>query len=453
MSTSEEPSTSTDYQKYQQSLLATVIKWTRIFLIVGLGINSLWFLWDFWNTLIQNLGILLVILIYQLCLRMMQRGQQQRAARVFLASGIVLAAGMIPLIGPNFALMGVVGLCLFVMLATLLETPGFRGYWGAAATALHLIALTLLIVAPIYDMHYAASDIIGLYLFPTMGLIAFTFLGRGLAGNLREALTASEASRRELERSNQTLHEAQADLRVAYERLQELDRVKDTFISNVSHELRTPIANLRLYHYLLTENPDKQAHYLSTLQRETERLEYIVEDLLYLSRMDREHKELMLEPLDLNVLTGVFLADHAALAESKGLILTLEQAPGPLTIQGNRGMLERVLSVLVTNALSYTPEGGRVTVRTHARQMDGAHWAGFSVSDDGPGISPDEMSHLFERFFRGKAARKANVPGTGLGLAIVKEIVERHKGRVDALSEGEPGKGVTFTVWLQADEE
>jgi signal transduction histidine kinase len=115
-------------------------------------------------------------------------------------------------------------------------------------------------------------------------------------------------------------------------------------------------------------------------------------------------------------------------------------------------LLERVLSVLLTNAINYTPAGGRIEVHTHVRCTSEKHWAGFSVSDTGLGISPDEQSHLFERFYRGKAARESGAPGTGLGLATAQEIVERHEGRLEVESEGVPGEGATFTVWLPVSE-
>jgi signal transduction histidine kinase len=93
-----------------------------------------------------------------------------------------------------------------------------------------------------------------------------------------------------------------------------------------------------------------------------------------------------------------------------------------------------------------------VTVSTRKGRFDSTHWAGFRVSDTGPGISAEDQSHLFERFYRGQAGRESGAPGTGLGLAIAQEIVTRHYGRIEVKSAGVPGKGATFTVWLPAKE-
>jgi two-component system phosphate regulon sensor histidine kinase PhoR len=238
-------------------------------------------------------------------------------------------------------------------------------------------------------------------------------------------------------------------LQTAHERLLALARLRDEFVANVSHELRTPIASLKLYHHLLGVRPDKRDSYLSTLHRETERLEHIVEDLLYLSRLDREQVALKLSPIDLNALISAYVTDRSPLADERGLKLTFHGRRLP-DLLADRTLLERVLSILLTNAISYTPAGGRVQVETHTRRSEGQRWVGFSVSDNGLGIPPDEQPRLFERFFRGKASRDTGTPGTGLGLATAREIVERHAGRIEAESEGIPGRGATFTVWLPA---
>jgi signal transduction histidine kinase len=141
-----------------------------------------------------------------------------------------------------------------------------------------------------------------------------------------------------------------------------------------------------------------------------------------------------------------FVADREALAATKGITLALEVEPECLMIEGDQHLLEQVLSILITNALAYTPPGGQVTVRSATFVSNGQGWAGFRISDTGPGISADEQQHLFERFFRGYAGRASNVPGTGLGLAIAKEIIDRHKGRIEVASE--VGQGTVFSVWL-----
>ncbi len=237
-------------------------------------------------------------------------------------------------------------------------------------------------------------------------------------------------------------------LRTANDRLQILGRMKDAFVSNVSHELRTPITNMKLYHDLLDRRPEKRDDYTATLRREITRLESLIEALLMLSRLEQDREQFSFASRDLKELLKQFVTDRMALAATKGITLTLELDTDAITIEADQRLLEQVLSILLTNALAYTPAGGRVTVRTLKRFAHDRQWVGFSVSDTGPGISDDEQSHLFERFFRGKAGHDSNMPGTGLGLSIAKEIIDRHEGRIEVYSEGVAGRGAVFSVWL-----
>jgi PAS domain S-box-containing protein len=230
--------------------------------------------------------------------------------------------------------------------------------------------------------------------------------------------------------------------------LKEVERLKDSFVSNVSHELRTPIASLKLNHDLIARDPARQGVYLSRMKREVERLNGTVEDLLNLSRLQRGQVEADFESVDLHELARQYLDDRTPMAVSGGLKLSLEHADDIPLVEADPGLIGQVISILLTNAMTYTPAGGQITLRTHHKLADIVWWVGLSVSDTGPGIPPEEMPRLFERFFRGKVGRDSGVPGTGLGLAIVQEIIDLHHGRVEVASEGIAGKGATFTIWL-----
>jgi PAS domain S-box-containing protein len=230
----------------------------------------------------------------------------------------------------------------------------------------------------------------------------------------------------------------------------ELQQMKEAFVSNVSHELRTPITNIKLHHELLAQIPDKQELYLERLTRETNRLQLIVENLLFLSRLHRE-QVYQFAPTDLNIIAGQLVADRRTLAQENQLTLAFEATPGLPPVKADEALIVRVLSILLTNAFDYTPPGGQIGVNTSLRRENGTAWAGFQIADTGLGIDDEDRRLLFERFSRGKAAAELNVPGTGLGLAIAKEIVDRHGGVIEVESEGIPGTGSTFTVWLAAD--
>ncbi|MBP7690217.1 MAG: PAS domain S-box protein, partial [Thermoflexales bacterium] len=228
-------------------------------------------------------------------------------------------------------------------------------------------------------------------------------------------------------------------------RLRELDRAKDQFVSNVNHELRTPLANIKLYLSLLERGrPEKHGEYMQTLRREQGRLEKMIEDLLDLSRLDLGVTRIEPVPIHLDHLLPQLVADRVNLAIERGLMLDYETTPDlPLTLVDPERLTE-VVTNLVTNAINYTPGGGRIVLSAAA--VD--EWVTFTVRDTGPGIAAKDLPRLFERFYRGEVGRRASAPGTGLGLAISREIVERLGGRITV--ESEPGQGAAFTVWLRA---
>jgi PAS domain S-box-containing protein len=231
------------------------------------------------------------------------------------------------------------------------------------------------------------------------------------------------------------------ELAEANQQLKELDQLKSKFVSDITHELRTPVTNIGLYLKLLEHKPEKLADYLPILMGQAERLSTLVKDTLDLSRMEHSHDTLNVTHIDLNDLARSVVAAHAARAEEQDLVLEFMPAPGLPLIEGDGDKLTQVVTNLVANALNYTPNG-QVTVFTHYNAIERA--VKCEVKDTGCGIHFEDLSHVFDRFYRGRRDQIAPVPGTGLGLSIVKEIVELHGGHIDVKSE--VGFGSTFTV-------
>lgn len=242
----------------------------------------------------------------------------------------------------------------------------------------------------------------------------------------------------------QRVKERTRELAEANERLKELDQLKSKFVSDVSHELRSPITNLSLYLELLEKaKGEKQAHYLAVLKSQTKRLSQLVEDILNLSRLDAGRDALVFSEVDLNAIARQVAVAYRPRAQTAGLGLFLEPAPGLPPVWGDPNQLTQVVTNLVDNAISYTVQGS-ISIRT---QLDGEKGLTcLSVKDTGTSISPEDIAHIFDRFYRGQYATEHNIPGTGLGLAIVKEIVDLHGGTVAVTSE--EGVGTTFSVWI-----
>jgi PAS domain S-box-containing protein len=226
-----------------------------------------------------------------------------------------------------------------------------------------------------------------------------------------------------------------------------LDRMKSQFVSNVSHELRTPITTIKLYAALMQKSSmDKWEGYLDTLAQEADRQARLVEEILQISRIEAGRLEITPCPTPLNELTQMVFANHQPLAQQEELVIEYRPTePGPVALVDSDRMTQ-VLANVVTNAVQYTPRGGKVVISTGEKEAEGCKWATVTVKDTGMGIPEEELPHIFERFFRGERPRSMQVSGTGLGLAIAKDIVELHGGLVTV--ESKVDAGTTFTIQL-----
>ena len=244
--------------------------------------------------------------------------------------------------------------------------------------------------------------------------------------------------------SERALLEALERQRAAADSLRAADLVRRDVISTVSHELRTPLTSIRGYVELLAEDShlsEEERRMVDVVDRNTARLERLVEDLLLLGQVDRSAPPLVSEiRLDTLVVAAVDalepqLAAHRLRLERVGL-------DTPCTVQSDRDQLDRAITNVLANAIKYTPDGGTVSVTlstTGGRVV-------LTIADTGVGIPESELPLLFDRFYRGAAAVEIGAPGTGLGLAIVKGLVELNGGTVAVRSA--VGHGSVFTIEL-----
>ena len=247
-----------------------------------------------------------------------------------------------------------------------------------------------------------------------------------------------------METLEQRVAERTRELEEAYEQLKELDRLKSKFVSDISHELRTPITSLTLYMDLIEHGSgDQEQRYWTVLRKQAERLNRLIEDILSLSRLELRGGEEEFAALDLNGLVESRVQAYQAEIDAVGLRIHFEPDEARPVIWGQREHLANVVDNLLANAVHYTTEG-HIRVTT---SLDEAYEeAVLSVQDTGRGIGPDDIPHVFERFYRGAPAGQSNIPGTGLGLAIVQEVVNLHQGHIDI--ESKEGEGTTVIVRL-----
>jgi two-component system, OmpR family, phosphate regulon sensor histidine kinase PhoR len=229
--------------------------------------------------------------------------------------------------------------------------------------------------------------------------------------------------------------------------LKRLESVRRDFVANVSHELRTPIAAIKAATETLEkgalDNPDTAREFVSMISRHSQRLHELVEDVLKLSRVEDQKLDLAPTSIGVSDLFASLLDLYRAAAARHGITLTSAKVPADLTVWADRRAVDQILCNLLDNAMKYAP---KATVTLSASSGDGR--GELSVSDAGPGIAPEHLPRLFERFYRVDRGRSRDVGGTGLGLSIAKHYAEAMGGSITVQSS--IGRGSTFTLHLPA---
>lgn len=247
-----------------------------------------------------------------------------------------------------------------------------------------------------------------------------------------------------------------ADVRAAFQamgkglqesliRQSELEEERRFFISSIAHDLRTPLFALRGFLMRLERggNPEKAARYAAICSKKAEQLERLVSDLFSYGQMSSLEQLLRLKPLDIGSLFEDIAADYLPQARDKKVELTYEAPAESRELLGDAHLLRRAIGNLIDNALRYTPANGNITIRLRMENMR----ASFSVEDSGPGIPKQQLSHLFDAFYRGDDSRNPENGGTGLGLTIARRIIKAHNG--DLLAGNRIQGGAVFTGWIE----
>jgi signal transduction histidine kinase len=265
---------------------------------------------------------------------------------------------------------------------------------------------------------------------------------------LDEASQVIEYSR-QLEQKSIELEAASAGLRAANERLEELDRLKDDFIATVTHELRTPLTSIRSFSEILYDNPDipqeQRKEFLGIITKESERLTRLINQVLDLAKIEAGRFDWQIAAVDLRGVLSDAVAAVGRLFGDKNVALAADLPPGLPLVQADRDQLMQVMINLLSNAVKFcAPGSGRVAVTTRrtARGLE------IRVTDNGPGIEPQYLETIFEKFRQVGDALTNKPAGSGLGLPISRRIIEHFGGRIWA--ESRPGQGAVFVFTIPA---
>ena len=338
-------------------------------------------------------------------------GTQYRAQAVSVPGGILITASpMTPVIA---TLGSVVHVELVVSLVVMLT---------AVLVALAVVRLGL---RPLDDMT------------ETAGAIA--------AGDMTRRIRWTD-EHTEVGRLGQALNGMLSQIEAAFSQRKSSEARLRRFAADASHELRTPLTSIRGYAELLRKgaitDEDGRRRAATRIEHEAARLGVMVDDLLLLARLD-QGRPLEREAVDLRQIVTEAVEDFRVVQPERTIDLDVN---GPVLVLGDSGRLRQIVDNLVRNAIVHTPVSAAVHVAVH-REGDDGEQAVMTVADEGPGLEPDQVSQVFDRFYRSSAARTGE--GSGLGLSIVAAIAKAHGG--EAKAESEPGRGARFTVQLPAD--
>jgi Na+/proline symporter/signal transduction histidine kinase len=251
----------------------------------------------------------------------------------------------------------------------------------------------------------------------------------------------------QLEQKSRELQATTAELRAANERLKELDRLKDDFLSTVSHELRTPLTSIRSFSEILSDNPDlddaERGRFLTIIVKESERLTRLINQILDLAKMEAGRMDWQIEELDPKGVIEEALAATGSLFAERAIKLELKLDGHLPKVQVDRDRLMQVIVNLLSNAVKFCHGSQGLVVVSAATRDDGLYVA---VADNGPGVAPDKRRMIFEKFQQANEALTDRPGGTGLGLAISRQIVEFFGGRIWV--ESVPGHGAKFAFMI-----
>ncbi len=288
-----------------------------------------------------------------------------------------------------------------------------------------------------------------------MNLIDQATLDQVVTEQILQLRTALQEKNNQLEEANNLLElrvqERTAELQNALTKLAELSQLKSNFVANISHELRTPLTHIRGYLELLSSGDlgpvnNEQYRSLMTMQRSTDRLEKLIEDLIMFSMAEHGTINLHVKTVNINQLCENLVAAFKQLANEHNHTLTFESTQPSINLQADREKMQWVVQQLIENAIKFTPDGGAIQVRT----VKDNEFIAISVSDNGIGIPQERIDEIFEPFHQLDGSSTRKYGGTGLGLALVKKIIEAHGSMVRVTSK--PGQGSTFEFLLRTAE-
>lgn len=284
-------------------------------------------------------------------------------------------------------------------------------------------------------------------LIETFYAIAFVIV---ISSKFAHKFSEAEAMTEILEHTNlyleQQVNQKTSELTESLHKLETIQKQKDEFVANIVHSIKTPLFTLGGYADMvsieLETSPEKAREHLAQMNETTDYANHLVNNLLLIMRLEDRHIDFHPTEGSLNQLIEEIQNASALIAEKKGIRLLCDLPQEPLTISCDFFYMRQALQNIVDNALAHCGEQDTIRLNVSSRK----EWVRIEIQDSGSGIAPEELPHIFERYYSGARKNSSKHASSGIGLTISKEIVEQHNGKIEAASE--PGKGCIFTVHL-----
>lgn len=332
----------------------------------------------------------------------------------------------------------------------------FTYLWAAALTLVNVWIMARLMFVSYHDLALAGVLLLfAVIIATTFGVFIAANISDGLRQLARTArrlatgdfsVRAAIPGRDEVSQVAAAFNDMAAQLQEAAQQREEVETLRRDLIAWTSHDLRTPLTSIRVMiealHDGMVDDPETVQRYYRTIRADVVALNNLIDDLFELAQLDSGVLTLAKEPHSLGDLISDTLESFRVIAGQRQIELDGEVGPNLDPVLLNPPKIGRTLANLVSNALSYTPAGGRVRVTAH--RANGS--VQVIVQDSGPGFAPADLPRVFEKFYRGEQARSRATGGAGLGLAIAKGIVEAHGGRIWAENTTNSGAKISFTL-------
>lgn len=438
------------YHEFQEILLYNVIKGTIIIFLLLVAGNSIWLLYDFWNSMILNILALLVIFIYWWCLKSIKNKRFHITTRIYLSSSLIGSAAAISFVNQQFISICALGLGLFLFLAMFLDVPKNSRYWVILCIGLFWLCFTIRIIIPSLLFSFILLDVLGIFLFPPMLLLGIGVLGYYVSTRFNNALLESEATKESLEQTNKRLLVIQKELRKSEEKYHESYKIADFYKDLIAHDINNILNNISMSSQLFMtyqkepENQRKIQELMQIINEEVSRGTNLISNVHKLSEL--EESKMPIQSTECCAPLKESCDSLIKAYQNREVDIQFDFIDKKIFVQAN-SLLKELFENILDNAVKYN-DNPRVEIiaKITKEQIRKQDYIKLEFIDNGIGISDTQKESIFKKGYKEHKGGK----GMGFGLSLVKKIIDSYNGQiwVEDKIKGDYTKGSVFSILI-----